>query len=299
MKVGEQPVDDAKRDNPGVMKSAVSRRTRPQAAVRAAPPTRARAGSSCRRRRRGRRAHARRAIAATVAARQRVPLRVHPVPREVFVLHRLEGAGADVQRDERALRRRVRRAPPASSSSKCSPAVGAATAPGVARVDRLVAVAIGGAPRRGRCTAAAAPRRAARATRAAGPCLRRQAEEAIVAFDHVRARTAGKLQHRAGLRRVARAHLRPGLARRRRCARPAARPCRRSTSAPNTRALMTRVSLNTTRSPAREQRRQVGERAIARGACRRTCSSRLAERGSAGTCAISSGGSSNAKSDSV
>ncbi len=58
------------------------------------------------------------------------PLGVQLMVLDALGSHRRERARADVQREERATRRRGRRAARAAAESKCKPAVGAATAPG-------------------------------------------------------------------------------------------------------------------------------------------------------------------------
>ena len=86
---------------------------------------------------------------------------MHPVLRRVVRLHRQEGARPDMQRH--GIRARCPAASSRASSSgvKCSPAVGAATAPSVRGKDRLVVVAVARRPPAAarRCRAAAARRR--------------------------------------------------------------------------------------------------------------------------------------------
>ena len=88
--------------------------------------------------------------------RQQVALGVQAVLLDPLDGDRLEGAGADVERDRRRARRRALRARRASSAVRWSPAVGAATAPGAARVDRLIPVAVLGQSARAAGTAASA-----------------------------------------------------------------------------------------------------------------------------------------------
>ena len=96
---------------------------------------------------------------------------MHPMPRELLVLHRLKRAGADVQRDERVVARRARRARRASRRRNAD--LRSARQRRRARAHRRSGSARGRAGPRGvRCTAAAAPRRNGRAIRAAAPFLR-------------------------------------------------------------------------------------------------------------------------------
>jgi hypothetical protein len=67
---------------------------------------------------------------------------VHLVFGQILHPHRLEGARADVQRQRRALHA-AGVEPREQASSKCRPAVGAATAPGFLRKHRLIAGFVG------------------------------------------------------------------------------------------------------------------------------------------------------------
>ena len=69
-------------------------------------------------------------------------LGLHSVPLHRPRAQRPEGAGPDVEREVAHLDARDPRAAPSSSGVKCRPAVGAATEPVLARVDRLVALAV-------------------------------------------------------------------------------------------------------------------------------------------------------------
>ena len=121
---------------------------------------------------------------------------------------------------------------------------------GDARVDGLIALAIGGARARGRCRAAAAPHREPRRTRA-----RRSRTPGET--DRLRARACarcarpGSAHRRPALQALARARVHQRVSRALSAARAGARPCRRVSLMPWTRAGTTRVSLNTSRSPAR------------------------------------------------
>ena len=138
MEVGEQPVDDAEaiagRDEEP--RFALRRRARVPSVV-GGRFERAH-GSSCRRRGRGRRARASRRSPRR-SPPERDTTRHASVLGEILGVDRLERARADVQRDAGDRDARRFRVPPGAPSSKCRPAVGAATAPGVPRVDRLVA----------------------------------------------------------------------------------------------------------------------------------------------------------------
>ena len=92
-----------------------------------------------------------------------------------------------------------------------------------------------------------------------------------------RVRAAGERDRRPDVRQMAGAQLRPRLARRRRCARPASPRVRRWAWRRRTRALITRVSLNTTRSPRASQRGRSAKRRST-SVSPSTCSSRLALR---------------------
>ena len=215
--------------------------------------------------------------------------------------HRLERAGADVQRDARRARRRARASARAAAASKCSPAVGAATAPGRAANTRLVA------------------RSSSRVVGARDVRRQRHVAVALEQRERVgRESAAGTATPSAPARPSTSAS--KASAKRSRAARPsatcsrAAAPARRgpartrSTSAstapplaltPNRRALITRVSLKTSRSPARSSVGQVAEVRGRRGVGAVPSSRRDALRSAAGCCAISSGGSSKSKSLSV
>ena len=258
VEVGEQPVDDAEpeaRRDEELASRASPARTRPSSSAadssarRLVVPTattlppRARAAS----------------IAATVSGGNPVPLGVHPVlargPRSrpagtcPAPTCSVTNADAMPRRVERAEHRRRR-----SAARRSAPP----TAPGMPRVDGLVARRVVGARPGARCRAAAAPRRGARGNREAN--RRRRAATGRTVRRAPRPsrarRPAGAACRRAaagGSRGAGRA---PRALRAR--ARAGARPCRRS-GAPRSRALITRVSLNTTRSPAREEPRQIGE----------------------------------------
>ena len=154
---------------PGVMNRRGLAGARARACRRRARRIRARAAWSCRRRRRGRRARAPRRSPPTVAAGMSKRSACMRWRASSSSLDGLERAGAHVQRHERDAPRRAPRARRACASSKCRPAVGAATAPGCARVDGLVARVVVGVRRHARYTAAAAPRRGARASPSSGP----------------------------------------------------------------------------------------------------------------------------------
>ena len=173
-----------------------------------------------------------------------------------------------MQRDERATR--CPRAASAASiaASKCRPAVGAAD-----RARRGARRPSGSAPRRrrrrrARCTAAAAPRRGARGSRRATRRRRAAAGRSGRRARRTVARAPpGSSSSPPGLRRMARAELEHALRPPRARARAAARPCRRWACAACSRALITRVSLNTTRSP--RARSAAGRRTRGRRASRR------------------------------
>ena len=124
--------------------------------------------------------------------------------------HRLERPGADVQRDESDLDAARARVARSSASSKCRPAVGAATAPGRARVDGLVALRRPRPPAAcvmygGSGTVAVALEHA----RARSLLRSRRRIELAVAPDRPSATTASASRSRAPwLRRVARPDLR-------------------------------------------------------------------------------------------
>ena len=208
--------------------------------------------------------------------------------RDVLVAHRLEGARADMQR-QRA-RAATPRASSASSSasSKCSAAVGAATAPGRRANTRLVAALVVGRRRR------------ADVRRQRHVAVRLQQFERVGRKAQVEQRVVGPgaAQH-LGVERVGEAHAaaRPSAT----CSRAAApaprcpaarvRPAPRTAPplafSPSSRALITRVSLNTSRSPGAKQRRQVASKRWSTGVRARPSSRRDALRSAAGCCAIS------------
>ena len=231
------------------------------------------------------------AIASQTAVRHRDALRVHGVCRELLGAHRLEGAGADVQRDERAVDAARGERGAAAAASKCRLAVGAATAPGIAREDALVALAIGSLGRRAGCRAAAArsPQRSKNSSAAPGTAMRHRSasrSSTRTAPPAVAISSPGRM---GLLARSCTSASPPASARSSRIStRPPVGLC------PSTRAGTTRVSLNTSRSSAAQQLRAGREpcgRAMAPDWPSST-SRRLAERSASGFWAISSGGSS-------
>ena len=298
VEVGEQQVDDAK-SKPGVMKRSVSPRDRLRAP---------RLGAA--QRRRLERAQAGRAdrddAAAALRARARSPprragadleaLAVHDVLGEALAAHRLERAGADVQRDRACARRRARRARRAARRRSAAPRSAPRPRPAARRTPS------GSARRRrrrrrARCRAAAARGRGARAARAA-----RRESAGGTATSSLPARPSTSAS-KASAKRTTLPAFGDLLARS--CASTTSPASTRSTSAstapplaltPNRRALITAVSLKTSRSPARSSVGQVADVAVARAARRAPSSRREALRSAAGCWAISSRGSAKSKS---
>ena len=173
-------------------------------------------------------------------------LGVQRVRREILAAHRLEGARPDVQRHERALhaarleRRDQRRVEVQARRRRRHRAR-------LAREDALVALAIGGAGRRGGCRAAAAPRPTCSKNSSAG-CGSRDAPQLALA-PHApappRRRCSTSSPSRIGLLAdsCASASWPPSARSSRISTRPPEGLC------PKTRAATTRVSLSTSRSP--------------------------------------------------
>ena len=221
---------------------------------------------------------------------------MHAVRVEVVAAHRLERAGADVQRHERAIATPRASSAASSAASKCRPAVGAATAPGRARVDGLVALAVGVGRRRA-VDVGRQRHLAVRVEVRAHRAVELELGEAAVDADHGRAprRPAGRSAGPGG-RPCSSAAARSRAARRA-CARRristappvALRPCSRAGS--------TRVSLRTSRSPgASSPARSRNARSASVPLAPSSASSRLPPRTAGGVWAISSGGSSKRKS---
>ena len=175
--------------------------------------------------------------------------------------HRLEGAGADVQRDERARRRRASRSARQQRVVEVQAGGGRGHRAGAARVDRLVARASSGAGRRARCRAAAARGRRAPAASQRRSSRMRARRSRSSRDHHGGGGGSASTPNRTGVPAC-------GLWLARSSARARAAPSTRSTSTstrpplalrPNSRALITRVSFSTSRSPGCEQLRQVGE----------------------------------------
>ena len=236
---------------------------------------------------------AQRGIASTRRRRNRVALAVHAVLVDVVDAHRLERAGADVQRDVARSSRRVAlkrvehrlvevqaRGRRGDRARRCG-------------VDGLVALGVARHPARARCRAAAAraPWRSSTCVERLGRSARGRAR--LRALDHLDRTPSPTNSSAPGARRVARADQRQRLVRAERRARRTARLAAASL-APGRRALITRVSFRTTTSRAPTRPRQVGEVQVrdARRSPRPGAAggSRCAR--GAGCCAISSAGSS-------
>ena len=143
VEVGQQQVDDAeleaRRDEEVGFSRALRRAVRPARAQRGGFE-RAQAGRADGDDR-GRRAARVRAIAAAAAGIDLEALAVHDVLGDASAAHRLERAGADVQRHRRALDA-ARGERGEQRGVEVQPAVGAATAPGRCGEHRLVALAV-------------------------------------------------------------------------------------------------------------------------------------------------------------
>ena len=222
-------------------------------------------------------------------------LDVHAMSRQIVAVDRLEGAGADMQRDVGELD---------AALAQCIEDGGIEVqarsrrrdGAGMARVDRLIA---GVVERVGRSRDVGRQRHLAMAVEVVDyrdTVVEAQKKKAAVALDDRRRHIARQIDARSDTRGR-------GLP----CTASTLRPPPRRRSSisstlppvglrPNTRERTTRVSLKTSTSPGASSPGVAEERSSQ--TCRRsTCSSRLDERMSGGRCAISSGGRSKSKSE--